>query len=116
MRNKVQLIGHVGQDPEVKTIENGRKVAKFSLATNENYTNDKGEKSRTNRMASFDCLGETAEIIEKYVTKGKEIAIEGKLTHRSYDDKNGEKKYVTDVIVNELLLIASQFYLTIRQE
>lgn len=56
-------------------------------------------------MASTDCLGKTAEIIEKYVTKGKEIAIEGKLTHRSYDDKNGEKKYVTDIIVNELLLI-----------
>lgn len=105
MRNKVQLIGHVGQEPEIKTIENGKKVAKFSLATNENYTNNKGEKVEQTEWHRLTAWGKTAEIIEKYVTKGKEIAIEGKLTHRSYDDKNGEKRYVTDVVVNELLLI-----------
>ena len=105
MRNKVQLIGHVGQEPEIKTIESGKKVAKFSLATNENYTNSKGEKVEQTEWHRLTAWGKTAEIIEKYVTKGKEIAIEGKLTHRSYDDKNGEKRYVTDVVVNELLLI-----------
>ncbi|HLP64167.1 single-stranded DNA-binding protein [Flavobacterium sp.] len=105
MRNKVQLIGHVGQEPEIKTIESGKKVAKFSLATNENYTNNKGEKVEQTEWHRLTAWGKTAEIIEKYVTKGKEIAIEGKLTHRSYDDKNGEKRYVTDVVVNELLLI-----------
>lgn len=105
MRNKVQLIGHVGQEPEVKTIESGKKVAKFSLATNENYTNSKGEKVEQTEWHRLTAWGKTAEIIEKYVTKGKEIAIEGKLTHRSYDDKNGEKRYVTDVVVSELLLI-----------
>jgi single-strand DNA-binding protein len=105
MRNKVQLIGHVGQEPEIKTIESGKKVAKFSLATNENYTNNKGEKVEQTEWHRLTAWGKTAEIIEKYVTKGKEIAIEGKLTHRSYDDKNGEKRYVTDIVVNELLLI-----------
>ncbi|MBN8640730.1 MAG: single-stranded DNA-binding protein [Flavobacteriales bacterium] len=105
MRNKVQLIGHVGQEPEIKTIESGKKVAKFSLATNENYTNNKGEKVEQTEWHRLTAWGKTAEIIEKYVTKGKEIAIEGKLTHRSYDDKNGEKRYVTDVVVSELLLI-----------
>lgn len=105
MRNKVQLIGHVGQEPEVKTIEGGRKVAKLTLATNENYTNNKGEKVEQTEWHRLTAWGKTAEIIEKYVVKGKEIAIEGKLTHRSYDDKNGEKRYVTDIVVNELLLI-----------
>jgi len=105
MRNKVQLIGHVGQDPEVKTLEGGRKVATITLATNENYTNANGEKVEQTEWHRATAWGKTAEIIEKYVTKGKEIAIEGKLTHRSYDDKNGEKRYVTDIVINELLLI-----------
>lgn len=105
MRNKVQLIGHVGQEPEIKTIESGKKVAKFTLATNENYTNSKGEKVEQTEWHRLTAWGKTADVIEKYVTKGKEIAIEGKLTHRSYDDKNGEKKYVTDIVINELLLI-----------
>ena len=105
MRNKVQLIGHVGQDPEVKTLEGGRKVATITLATNETYTNNKGEKVEQTEWHRATAWGKTAEIIEKYVTKGKEIAIEGKLTHRSYDGKNGEKRYVTDIVINELLLI-----------
>lgn len=105
MRNKVQLIGHVGQQPEIKTIESGKKVAKLSLATHENYWNNKGEKVEQTEWHRITAWGKTAEIIEKYVTKGKEIAIEGKLTHRSYDGKNGEKRYVTDVVVSELLLI-----------
>jgi single-strand DNA-binding protein len=105
MRNKVQLIGHVGQEPEVKTLEGGRKLATITLATNETYTNNKGEKVEQTEWHRATAWGKTAEIIEKYVTKGKEIAIDGKLTHRSYDDKNGEKRYVTDIVINELLLI-----------
>lgn len=105
MRNKVQLIGHVGQEPEVKTLEGGRKLATITLATNETYTNNKGEKVEQTEWHRAIAWGKTAEIIEKYVTKGKEIAIDGKLTHRSYDDKNGEKRYVTDIVINELLLI-----------
>jgi single-strand DNA-binding protein len=105
MRNKVQLIGHVGNDPEIKTFDGGRKLASFTLATNENYKNDKGEKVEETQWHKLVAWGKTAEIIEKYVTKGKEIAIEGKLSHRSYDDKNGEKRYITEVVVNEVLLL-----------
>ncbi len=105
LRNKVQLIGHVGQEPEIKNLEGGKKLATFSIATNESYTNDKGEKVEQTEWHKVAAWGKVAEIIEKYVTKGKEIAIEGRLTHRSYDDKNGEKKYLTEVVANELLLL-----------
>lgn len=105
LRNKVQLIGHVGQDPEIKTLEGDRKVAKLTIATNEIYKNEKGEKVEETQWHRVSAWGKTADIIEKFVTKGKEIAVEGKLTHRSYEDKNGEKKYYTEVVVNELLLL-----------
>jgi single-strand DNA-binding protein len=105
MKNKVQLIGHVGQEPEIKTLDGGKKVANLTIATNDSYKNDKGEKVEQTEWHKVVAWGKTAEIIEKFVTKGKEIAIEGKLTHRSYDDKNGEKRYITEVVVNELLLL-----------
>lgn len=105
LKNKVQLIGHVGNDPEIKTLDGGRKLAKMNVATNESYKNDKGEKVEETQWHSLIAWGKTAEIIEKYVVKGKEIAIEGKLTHRSYEDKNGEKRYVTEVVIDELLML-----------
>ena len=108
LRNKVQLIGHVGNDPEIKNLEGDRKVANLTLATNESYRNDKGEKIEETQWHRLTAWGKTAEIIEKYVNKGKEIAIEGKLVHRSYEDKNGEKTYITDVVVNELLLLGNK--------
>lgn len=105
MKNKVQLIGHVGQEPEIKTFDGGKKLANITLATNESYTNAKGEKVENTEWHRLTAWGKTAEIIEKYVTKGKEIAIDGKLTHRSYDDKDGNKRFVTEVVINELLLL-----------
>ena len=105
LRNKVQLIGHVGNEPEIKTLDGGKKLANLTIATNETYMNNKGEKVEQTEWHRITAWGKTAEIIEKYVIKGKEIAIEGKLTHRSYEDKNGEKRYVTEVVANELLLI-----------
>lgn len=105
MKNRVQLIGHVGQEPEIKNLEGGKKVATITLATNEHYTNQKGEKVEQTEWHRLTAWGKTAEIIEKYVAKGKEIAVEGKLTYRNYDDKNGDKKYVTEIIVNELVLL-----------
>jgi len=95
----------LGQEPEIKNLEGGKKLASISIATNESYTNDKGEKVEQTEWHKVVAWGKVAEIIEKYVTKGKEIAIEGKLTHRSYEDKNGEKKYLTEVVANELLLL-----------
>ena len=105
LKNKVQLIGHVGNDPEIKTFDGGKKLAKLNVATNENYKNEKGEKVEETQWHSLIAWGKTADIIEKYVVKGKEIAIEGKLTHRSYEDKNGEKRYVTEVVIDELMLL-----------
>jgi len=108
LRNKVQLIGHVGNDPEIKTFDGGKKLAKLNVATNESYKNEKGEKVEETQWHSLIAWGKTADIIEKYVVKGKEIAIEGKLTHRSYEDKNGEKRYVTEVVIDELMLLGSK--------
>jgi single-strand DNA-binding protein len=105
IKNKVQLIGHVGQEPEIKTFEGGKKVANITIATNENYTNNKGEKVENTEWHRITAWGKVADIIEKYVIKGKEIAIEGKLTHRSYDDKEGIKRYITEIVANELLLL-----------
>ena len=105
LRNKVQLIGHAGNDPEVINLESGKKLAKFTVATNENYKNDNGEKITDTQWHNIVAWGKNAEIIEKYVTKGKEVAIQGKLSHRNYEDKNGDKRYFTEVVVNELLLM-----------
>jgi single-strand DNA-binding protein len=102
MKNRVQLIGHVGNDPEIKTLDGGRKVANLNIATNDSYKNDKGEKVEKTEWHPLVAWGKTAEIIEQFVTKGKQIAIDGKLTHRSYDDKNGEKRFVTEVVVSEV--------------
>ena len=105
MRNKVQLIGHVGQEPEIKTFDGGKKVANITIATNDYFINDKGDKVEQTEWHRVSAWGKVADIIEKYVDKGKEIAIEGKLTHRSYDDKDGNKRYVTEVVANEILLL-----------
>lgn len=105
MKNKVQLIGHVGQEPEIKTFDGGKKVANLTIATNDYYINDKGEKVEQTEWHRVTAWGKVADIIEKYVEKGKEIAIEGKLTHRSYDDKDGTKRYISEVVVNDILLL-----------
>ena len=104
MKNRVQLIGHVGQEPEVKLV-NGKKVATITIATNDFYFNDKKEKVEQTEWHRVSAWGKTAEIIEKYVIKGKEVAVEGKLTHKSYEDKDGNKRYITEIQVNELLLL-----------
>ncbi len=108
LRNSVQLIGNVGKTPEVTHLESGKMVAKLSLATNENYTNGNGEKVTDTQWHNLVAWGKTAEIIEKYAETGKEIAISGKLTTRSYDDKEGNKRYVTEVVVSEILLLGSK--------
>jgi single-strand DNA-binding protein len=105
MKNRVQLIGNVGNDPEIKTLESGKKLAHLTIATHDVYRNEKGDKVEQTEWHRVTAWGKTAEIIEKFVTKGKEVAVDGKLTHRSYDDKNGERKYITEVVVNEILLL-----------
>ena len=105
LRNKVQLIGNLGNDPEIINLESGKILAKFAIATNESYKNAKGEKITDTQWHNVVAWGKTAEIIEKYVTKGKEVAIEGKLTSRSYETKEGEKRYITEVVCSELLML-----------
>ena len=105
LRNKVQLIGNLGNEPEIITLDSGKMLAKFAIATNESYKNAKGERITETQWHNIVAWGKTAEIIEKYVTKGKEVAIEGKLTSRSYETKEGEKRYVTEVVCNELLML-----------
>ena len=108
LRNKVQLIGNLGNDPEIITLDSGKKLAKFSIATNESYKNTMGEKVTDTQWHNVIAWNKTAEIIEKYVTKGNEIAIEGKLTSRSYESKEGEKKYITEVVCNEFLMLGGK--------
>ncbi|GAL65107.1 single-stranded DNA-binding protein [Algibacter lectus] len=105
LKNKVQLIGNVGNEPEITNLESGKKVAKFSMATNEFYKDSEGEKQQDTQWHNIVAWGKIAEIVEKYVGKGKEVALEGKLTSRSYETKEGEKRYVTEVVVDEILLL-----------
>jgi single-strand DNA-binding protein len=105
MKNRVQLIGNVGNDPIIKSFDGGKKVANLTIATKDSYKNDKGERVDQTEWHPLVAWGKTAEIIEQYVTKGKQIAIDGKLTHRNYEDKNGEKRYVTEVVINEIMLL-----------
>lgn len=104
MKNRVQLIGHVGNDPEVKSFEGG-KVANLNIATNDSYTNKKGEKVEQTNWHRIVAWDSKAEIFEKFVTKGIEIAIEGKLSTRSYDDKEGNKRFITEVVVSDVMLL-----------
>ena len=108
LRNKVQLIGNLGNDPEIITMDSGKKLAKFSIATNETYKNQQGERVTDTQWHNVIAWGKTAEIIEEYVTKGKEVAVEGKLSHRSYDDKEGNKRYTTEVVCTELLMLGGK--------
>jgi len=108
LKNKVQLIGNIGNAPEIINLESGKKLAKFSVATNESYKTAKGETIKETQWHNLVAWGKTAEIVEKYLTKGNEVAIEGKLTSRSYEDKTGVKKYVTEVVVNELLMLGGK--------
>lgn len=107
IRNKVTLIGRTGKEVEIVKFENGQ-LAKVSLATSEHYTNAKGEKVEETQWHNLVCYGKTAEIMQKYVEKGKEICVEGKIQYKTYDDKDGNKRYSTDIRVEELLLLGSK--------
>ncbi len=108
IKNHVQLIGNVGQDPTVTNLENGKKVARFSLATNENYKNGKGEKQTDTNWHTVVAWGKVADIIEKFVDKGKEIGIVGKLKTRTYTMDDGNQRYVTEVVADEILLMGNK--------
>lgn len=108
IKNRVHLIGYVGANPETKTTENGKSLARFSLATNEKYTNNAGEKIKETIWHNLIAWNQLAEIAEKLLLKGTQVAIEGKLINRSYTDSDGNKKYITEIQVIELLLLNSK--------
>lgn len=105
LKNRVQLIGNLGKDPEIKHLDNGKVMAKFSLATSESYRNKEGDKVTETQWHNIIAWGKQAEIVEKYFEKGKEIALDGKLLHRSYEDKDGKMRYFTEIQVNEFLML-----------
>lgn len=106
LKNKVQLIGNLGMDPEVKTVNGNSKLAKFSIATNESYKNAKGEKVTETQWHNLVAWGKTAAFVEKYLVKGIEIVVDGKLINRNYTDKNDIKRYITEVQVNDVLIVS----------
>jgi single-strand DNA-binding protein len=105
LRDKVQLTGNAGTTPVVQETKNGNKYAKISLATNYNYTNKDGEKVKETQWHPIVFWGKKAEIAEKYISKGQEVFIEGSLNYRTYENDEGEKKYVFEIISNDLLLL-----------
>ena len=108
LRNKVQLICNLGKAPEIKNIDSGKKLAKFSVATNEVYTNNKGEKVKETQWHNLVAWGKLADIAEKYLDKGSEVVIEGKIITKDYLDKDGNKKYTTEIQVNEMLMMGTK--------
>ena len=106
LRNKVQLIGRLGQEPEITSFPDGNKIAKFSMATDDSYKDKNGQKVERTYWHNVVVRGGLVKVVESYVQKGQEIAIEGKLTNRSWDDKDGKKHYVTEVLCSELLMFA----------
>jgi single-strand DNA-binding protein len=106
LRNKVQLIGRLGQDPEIINFADGNKMAKFSLATDDSYKDKDGNKVERAYWHNIVIKGGLVKVVENYVNKGQEIALEGKLTTRSWEDKEGNKRFITEVVCNELLMLS----------
>lgn len=108
LRNSVKLIGHLGKDPEVRTFESGKKMASFSIATTDSYQNQKGEKVQDTQWHNVVIWGKLADVAGQYLKKGSEIAVEGKLVHRAYETNGGEKRYITEINVNEMMMLGGK--------
>ncbi len=107
LRNSVQLIGRLGKDPEVKVFGE-KKRASFSIATTEVYKSQKGEKVQDTQWHNVVIWGRLADVAEKYLRKGAEVAVEGRLIHRMYETSDGEKRYITEISVNDLVMLGSK--------
>ncbi len=105
LRNSVQLIGHLGHDPEFKKVSGDRSIAKFSLATNERYKNREGETVTETQWHNCVAWGKTADLVQQLCKKGQEMVVRGKLVHRNYDDKDGNKKYVSEIVIEDFVLV-----------
>jgi len=107
MRNRVQLIGNLGQDPEIKTLDSGKKVVHFTMATNEDYKNGEGQKISETTWHNITAWNGLAETAGKHLKKGRQVAVEGRLTYRTYEDKKGVTKNITEIVLDNLVLLAS---------
>lgn len=105
LKNRVTLIGNIGQDPEVKTTESGKKVTHFTLATNDGYKNTEGQKVNETTWHNIVAWNGLAETASKFLKKGREVAVEGRIVYRTYDDKKGVTKNITEIVLNDLLLL-----------
>ncbi len=105
LRNKVQLIGRLGQDPKFMTFEEGKSKVNFSLATNESYRDREGEKVERTQWHEVVAWGSLSEVVDQYLKKGSEVAIEGRLHYRTYDDQEGNTRYVTEIVVKDFLML-----------
>lgn len=103
--NKVYLKGNLGNDPEIKELMGGSILAKIRVATNETYTNKEGNNISNTQWHSVVAWGEVAKEVKEKLKKGSYISLEGKLAHRSYEDKTGTKKYVTEIVMSNFELI-----------
>ena len=108
LRNSVRLVGNLGMDPEVKTFDTNKKLARLSIATNDSYKNDKGERITDTQWHNLVFWGAQAKLAEDLLKKGDEVAIEGKISNRSYVDKDGIKRYTNEIIVNEFFKITGK--------
>ncbi|MBK9328154.1 MAG: single-stranded DNA-binding protein [Sphingobacteriales bacterium] len=108
IRNQVQLIGNLGKKPEIKTFGQDKKMATFSIATSDYYYDNKGERQQQTQWHNVIVWGKQAETVEKYLDKGSEIALNGKITYRHYDDKNGNKRTLTEVVASDFLLLSKK--------
>jgi single-strand DNA-binding protein len=108
LRNKVQLIGNLGQNPEIRTFDNGKSFARFSLATTDSYRDASGKKITETQWHNLVAWGNLAKTVEKFLVKGSEVAVEGKLTHRAYDDKDGKKRFYTEVVLSEMVMLRTK--------
>ena len=108
LRNRVQLIGNVGKEPQVRSFESGKTMASFSVATSETYLDQNGKRVNDTQWHQVIAWGKTANFVESYLDKGNRVAIDGKLIHRSYNDKDGTTKYITEVLVNEIMLLTAK--------
>ncbi len=103
LRNSVQLIGNLGKDPEMTTLEKGKKISRATIATNESYKSSNGEKVTENQWHNLVAWDGKAEFMEKYLKKGHEVIIKGRISNRSYEDKSGVTKYISEIIVSEIV-------------
>jgi single-strand DNA-binding protein len=105
LKNRVQLIGNLGMDPEMKSFANNKKMAQMRIATSDSYRGADGKRVVNTQWHNVVAWGNLADLIERYLHKGGKVAIEGKLVHRSYEDKTGTKKYISEIVANEMVML-----------